>query len=132
MSTAPMSSTPWPTSARIAGLLLLLVGGLNVAAGGVAVAAGSGEIRAVVAWGLLGAGLATVVVGWFVLRGSHVALYLALVVFQVLLTARLVTAGGNVGTLAVSLVVLLVLVVVLWIAVIQVRRGRLADRRPAG
>lgn len=127
MPTASIPSPAWPASARLAGILLLVVGGLNTAAGVVAVTAGTTEIRTPIAWGLLAAGFATVAVGWFALRGSRIALYVALVVFQVLLTARLVTAGGNVGTLAVSLVVLVVLVAVLWVAVIQVRRTDRAD-----
>ncbi|MBY5164369.1 hypothetical protein [Salsipaludibacter albus] len=124
----PRSAAPaWPTSARLAGVLLLVVGGLNAAAGAVALVAGSTEVRTPVAIGLLGAGVLTVLLGWLVLRGNHVALYVALGIFEVLLIARLVTAGGNAGTLWVSLVVLVVLVGVLWVAAIQVRRLRRAD-----
>lgn len=112
-----------PRSARLAGALLVSLGLANVAVAVWALAAGSDELATGLAVGLAVAGAATVVLGRLVWRGNRTAVYVALVVFELLLIPRLVTLGEP-GTGAwASLLLLLGLVVLLWVAAVAVRRS---------
>lgn len=119
-----------PSSMRVAAVLLGLVGVANAAAGAAALVAAQGELRTGVAVGLLAAGAATALRGRLVWRGSHVALYVALGVFELLLIARVVTIGGADGAEVFALVLLVALVAVLWLATIQVRRAGRRESLP--
>lgn len=114
----------WPTVARVAAVLLIVLGLANGLAGVVALVAAPGELQTTAAVGLAGAGLVTVVLGVLVWRRRAGALYVALGVFELLLVARLVTIAGAGGTEMVALGLLVCVVALLWIATSQVRRRR--------
>ena len=130
----PAVATTPPRSARAAGMLLMLLGVANVAVAGWGLAAGPDEIATGLAIGLGLAGAGTVVLGRLVARGHRVAVYVALIVFELLLIPRLVTLGEpGTGTWA-SLLLLVGLVALLWVAAVAVRRtgSGPAERDPAG
>lgn len=117
------TSVALPRSVRVAGALVVLVGVANLAVGLVALAGGD-EVATGVAAGLAAAGAAAAVLGWFVWQGRPRAVYLALVVFELLLIPRLLTLGEP-GTGAwASLVLLIGIVAALWVATLAIRRGR--------
>lgn len=120
----PGAAPPVPRSARIAGVLLVVIGVLNLLAGGWGLTVARDDLSTGVAVGLMVAGALTAVLGRYVGRGSLPALYLALVVFELLLIPRLITLGAPGRGSWVSLLLLLVLVGVLWWATIEVRRSR--------
>lgn len=120
----------WPRSTRVAAVLLIVVGAANAVAGGVALVGAPDELPVAVASGLLAAGAITIALGWLVARRSRAALYVALVVFELLLVARVVTVDDVGGTEVVSVVLLVVLVATLWVAAVAVRRLDRAGRSP--
>lgn len=112
-----------PTVVRVAGWLLVLVGIANFALGAAGLTVASDEVGVGAAVGLVVAGAVTTLGGRLVTRGSRVALYVALAVFEALLIVRLLTLGDG-GASGPSLAVLVVLNVLLFVAVVQVRRAR--------
>lgn len=123
----PGAAPPVPGSARTAGVLLVVIGVLNLLAGGWGLTVARDDLNTGVAVGLMVVGALTAVLGRYVGRGSLPALYVALVVFELLLIPRLITLGEPGRGSWVSLVLLLVLVGVLWWATIDVRRARASD-----
>lgn len=121
------AAPPVPGSARTAGVLLVVIGVLNLVAGGWGLTVARDDLSTGVALGLMVAGALTAVLGRYVGRGSLPALYVALVVFELLLIPRLITLGEPGRGSWVSLVLLLVLVGVLWWATIEVRRSRATE-----
>lgn len=119
-----------PTSARLAATLLVVVGLANLAVGVWGLTGAAGELAPGIAIGLSLAGAGTTVLGGFVWLGRLWALYVALVVFEVLLIPRLLTLGEAGGGTWASLVLLLALVVVLWVATVRTRRLRSPSAEP--
>ncbi|WP_157041827.1 hypothetical protein [Nitriliruptor alkaliphilus] len=119
-------------SHRLAGALLLVVGGLNVAFGVANSLTDQLRLSAGVAGGLIVAGLVTAAVGVLVWRGSRAATFGALVVFVMLLIFQLsevaAGSGGDPGGVAdeptARFVVLGLLVVSLAVASLRGRHRR--------
>lgn len=101
-----------PTATRVAGVVLLLVGGANIAFGVLSTATDLVRLAPPDAGLLAVLGVATVALGVLVLRGLRWAVNLALLVFGglfVLQAARAATGGDVAGT-APALVVLALVV----------------------
>lgn len=114
----------------VAGWALVVVGVANALLGLAGLTVASRDVGPGVAAGLLGAGAATVGVGWLVRGGSRRALYVALAVFEALLVVRLLTLSGGGDGAGISLAVLVALVAALVVATISVRRADRVGHQP--
>jgi hypothetical protein len=84
---AGVTAADW--SSRLAGALLVLVGGLNVALGLMSLLTDQIHLSPGIAGGLVTAGLVTAAVGALVWRGNRLATILAFTVFAMLLLYQL-------------------------------------------
>lgn len=106
----PVPAPSVPVAARVAGVLLQVVGLANVAGGTVLALSGGGGAIGATLTVLLG-GVVALYAGRLVWRGRRVATYASLLALELLLVARLL--GGDTGA---ATLLVLVLVVVLAVA----------------
>lgn len=123
---SPATTAPW--AARVAGVLLVLVGVLNVGFGVLSLASTAVRMGTGAAVALIVAGAVTAFAGWLVWGGNRSVAQIALVIFGWLLiaqTADVMSHTGDIpvtGGIASRFTVLGILIVFLGVATVQLRR----------